>query len=117
MAPKRTTKTDADVVEKAHAAAVDEAADVAGTPRGKSGKSDRDARMAKSPRARREKKETSQDDGLPPAARFSLATTLSFVLASLGYSLLDEVSNGDLAAVSRSQDTWAEIGLLASWRL
>lgn len=54
---------------------------------------------------------------LPPAAQFPLAVTLSFAMASIGYSLLGEVSKGDLAAVSRSQDTWGEIAILTSWRL
>ena len=54
---------------------------------------------------------------LPPFAQFPLAVTLSFAMASIGYNLLGEVSKGDLAAVSRSQDTWEEVGVLAGWRL
>jgi hypothetical protein len=54
---------------------------------------------------------------LPVAAQFPLVTVLSFVMASLGYSLLAEVTKGDLAAVSRSQDTWLEVALLAGWRM
>ncbi|KLP08039.1 uncharacterized protein LW94_3973 [Fusarium fujikuroi] len=38
-------------------------------------------------------------------------------MASLGYSLLGELTNGELAALSRSQDTWAEVSLLAGWRV
>lgn len=54
---------------------------------------------------------------LPPVLRFPLAATLSFAVASLGYSFLGEVTKGELATVSRSQDTWAEVGVLAGWRL
>ena len=54
---------------------------------------------------------------LPPGVQFPLAVTLSFALASIGYNLLGEVSKGDLAAVSRSQDTWGEVGILTGWRL
>ena len=54
---------------------------------------------------------------LPPALRFPLAATLSFAVASLGYSLLGEVTKGELASVSRSQDTWVEVGVLSGWRL
>ncbi|KAH7170300.1 hypothetical protein EDB81DRAFT_752833 [Dactylonectria macrodidyma] len=53
---------------------------------------------------------------LPVAVQFPLVTVLSFSMASLGYSLLGEVTKGELAAVSRSQDTWEEVGLLAAWR-
>lgn len=54
---------------------------------------------------------------IPAAAQFPLAATLSFAMASLGYSLLGEVSKGELASVSRSQDTWVEVGVLAGWRM
>lgn len=54
---------------------------------------------------------------LPAWAQFPLAATLSFALASLGYSLLGEVTKGELASVSRSQDTWTEVAILAGWRL
>lgn len=54
---------------------------------------------------------------LPVAAQFPLVATLSFAMASLGYSLLGEVSKGELASVSRSQDTWSEVAVLAGWRL
>ncbi|KAI6783871.1 uncharacterized protein J7T54_001747 [Emericellopsis cladophorae] len=54
---------------------------------------------------------------LPAYAQFPLAATLSFALASTGYSLLGEYTKGELASVSRSQDTWGEVGILAGWRL
>ena len=54
---------------------------------------------------------------LPVWAQFPLATTLSFAMASLGYSLLGEFTKGELASVSRSQDTWGEVAVLAGWRV
>lgn len=54
---------------------------------------------------------------LPVVLQFPLAVTLSFAMASLGYSLLGEVTKGELASVSRSQDTWGEVGVLAAWRV
>ncbi|KAF7543991.1 hypothetical protein G7Z17_g10310 [Cylindrodendrum hubeiense] len=57
-----------------------------------------------------------RSSALPVAVQFPLAAVLSFSMASLGYSLLGEVTKGELAAVSRSQDTWEEVGLLAGWR-
>lgn len=54
---------------------------------------------------------------LPVWAQFPLAATLSFAMASLGYSLLGEVTKGELAGVSRSQDSWTEVAVLAGWRL
>lgn len=54
---------------------------------------------------------------LPVWAQFPLLATLSFSMASMGYSLLGAVTKGELAAVSRSQDTWGEVAILAGWRL
>ena len=54
---------------------------------------------------------------LPSLVQFPLAVVLSFTFASLGYSLLGTVTKGELASVSRSQDTWEEIALLAGWRM
>ncbi|KAM0562143.1 hypothetical protein ACHAPJ_002587 [Fusarium lateritium] len=54
---------------------------------------------------------------IPLQAQFPLAIATSFVLASLGYSLLGELTGGELAAISRSQDTWGEVSLLAGWRM
>ncbi|KAK2679916.1 hypothetical protein RAB80_005097 [Fusarium oxysporum f. sp. vasinfectum] len=56
-------------------------------------------------------------DVVPRQAQFPLAVATSFAMASLGYSLLGELTNGELAALSRSQDTWAEVSLLAGWRV
>ncbi|EQL02712.1 hypothetical protein OCS_01566 [Ophiocordyceps sinensis CO18] len=55
--------------------------------------------------------------GLPAIVKFPIAATLSFCMASLGYSLVGELSKGELAAVSRSQDTWGEVAILAGWRI
>ncbi|PFH55628.1 hypothetical protein XA68_17917 [Ophiocordyceps unilateralis] len=52
-------------------------------------------------------------DGL----RFLIVVAISFCMASLGYSFVGELSRGRLAAVSRSQDSWAEIATLAAWRI
>lgn len=54
---------------------------------------------------------------LPSCVQFPLAVVLSFAFASLGYNLLGTVTKGELASVSRSQDTWEEIALLAGWRM
>ncbi|KAF4996223.1 hypothetical protein FDECE_12531 [Fusarium decemcellulare] len=54
---------------------------------------------------------------VPDQIQFPLAVAASFVMASLGYSLLGELTGAELAAVSRSQDTWGEIALLAGWRV
>ncbi|KAF5669649.1 hypothetical protein FHETE_4889 [Fusarium heterosporum] len=54
---------------------------------------------------------------VPKQAQFPLAIATSFAMASLGYSLLGELTGGELAALSRSQDTWPEVLLLAGWRM
>ncbi|KAF4438462.1 hypothetical protein F53441_12785 [Fusarium austroafricanum] len=54
---------------------------------------------------------------VPRQAQFPLAVATSFVMASLGYSLLAELTNRELARYSRSQDTWQEVLLLAGWRV
>ncbi|CAM1505416.1 Fc.00g110530.m01.CDS01 [Cosmosporella sp. VM-42] len=54
---------------------------------------------------------------LPAPAKFPLVVVLSFAMSSLGYSLLGEVTKGELAGVSRSQDTWVEVGVLSGWRV
>ncbi|KAL2693799.1 hypothetical protein Neosp_000362 [[Neocosmospora] mangrovei] len=54
---------------------------------------------------------------IPDKAQFPLAVATSFAMASLGYSLLGELTGGQLAAISRSQDTWGEVTLLAGWRV
>lgn len=54
---------------------------------------------------------------LPPALRFPLVVVLSFSLSSLGYSFLREWTDGELAKVARPLDGWAEIAVLAGWRM
>jgi hypothetical protein len=54
---------------------------------------------------------------LTSMTQFALAVTLSFGMASIGYRLLGEFGEGDLATMSRAQDTWEEVGILAGWRL
>jgi hypothetical protein len=54
---------------------------------------------------------------VPEAAQFPLAAALSFAAASMGYSLLNEFTNHQLAAVTRTQDTWGELAALSGWRL
>ncbi|KAH7328567.1 hypothetical protein B0I35DRAFT_21326 [Stachybotrys elegans] len=54
---------------------------------------------------------------LPAAAQFPITVLLSFAAASMGYSVLGELSKGELAAVTRTQETWQEVGLLATWRV
>jgi hypothetical protein len=56
-------------------------------------------------------------EAVPELARFPLAVALSFALASLGYSLVNELGNRELGALNRTPDTWAEVGLLSGWRL
>ncbi|KYK60166.1 hypothetical protein DCS_01301 [Drechmeria coniospora] len=54
---------------------------------------------------------------VPSPLRFALATAMSFVIASLGYSIVSELSEGELASLSRRQDTWGELAMLVSWRI
>ncbi|KND94817.1 hypothetical protein TOPH_00689 [Tolypocladium ophioglossoides CBS 100239] len=90
---KRSAKSDAAVAAKAHAA-LDEVADAgaAGSSRQGRGK-------------------------LPAVVQFPIAAAMSFVIASLGYSAVGELSKGELASVTRSQDTWEEVAVLAGWRM
>jgi hypothetical protein len=54
---------------------------------------------------------------IPTLIQFPLVAAISFTTASLGYSLVAELTKGELAGVSRSQETWQEIGILAGWRV
>lgn len=54
---------------------------------------------------------------LPVALQFPLLAVLSFSISSLGYSLMSEWGKGDLAAVSKSLDTWTQVATLAAWRM
>lgn len=56
-------------------------------------------------------------DMVPHKAKYPLAIATSFAMASLGYSLLSELTNAELAGLSRTQETWEEVALLAGWRM
>lgn len=49
--------------------------------------------------------------------QFPLVAAISFATASLGYSVVAELTKGELASVSRSQETQQDIGILAGWRM
>ncbi|KAJ9155086.1 glycogen debranching enzyme protein [Pleurostoma richardsiae] len=54
---------------------------------------------------------------LPKPLQFPLVAILSLSISSLGYSILNEYTEGELANISRTLDSWPEIALLALWRL
>lgn len=54
---------------------------------------------------------------IPSLVVFPLVAGISFITASLGYSVVAELTNGELATVSRSQETPEEIYILAGWRV
>ncbi|PNY28679.1 Uncharacterized protein TCAP_01389 [Tolypocladium capitatum] len=54
---------------------------------------------------------------LPAAVQFPVAAAMSFAIAGLGYGVVGELSKGELASVTRSQDTWEGVAVLAGWRL
>ncbi|KAK5990017.1 hypothetical protein PT974_08280 [Cladobotryum mycophilum] len=54
---------------------------------------------------------------IPTVVQFPLVAVISFATASLGYSVLGELTKGELATVSRTQETWEEVALLATWRI
>ncbi|GJN77294.1 hypothetical protein PLIIFM63780_000784 [Purpureocillium lilacinum] len=97
MAPaKRSAKSDAAVAAKAHEA-LDKVADA----------------QAVVPALRQQQ----QQGKLPVALQFPIAAALSFALASLGYSIVGEVSKGELVSVIHAQDTWGQVAILAGWRI
>ncbi|KAL7950412.1 hypothetical protein V8C42DRAFT_306419 [Trichoderma barbatum] len=54
---------------------------------------------------------------IPTLLQFPLVAGISFITASLGYSVVAELTKGELAGVSRSQETREEIGILVGWRI
>lgn len=54
---------------------------------------------------------------LPAGVQFPLLSLISFSISSLLYSFLNEWTGSELANVGKSLDNWAEVGVLASWRL
>lgn len=110
MPPRKSTVSKADAVaDKVHDALDKVAEQAPVTPK---------SQVAKLPAAKKTvaaaKKAQSK---IHASLHFPLAVALSFALASLGYSLVGELSKGELASVSRSQETWEEVGVLAGWRL
>jgi hypothetical protein len=54
---------------------------------------------------------------IPSALRFPLVVILSFSLSSLLFSLVAEMTAGDLAAISKHTESWVEIAGLLSWKV
>ncbi|KUI65382.1 hypothetical protein VM1G_00743 [Cytospora mali] len=54
---------------------------------------------------------------LPSVIRFPLVAILSFSISSLGYSFINEFTNGELATIMRTLDTEHDVGIMAAWRL
>ncbi|OAA38904.1 hypothetical protein NOR_06557 [Metarhizium rileyi] len=57
------------------------------------------------------------DPRLPLVVQFPLTVALSFALSTLGRMVISQVSQGELESLTRSQDTWEEVALLAGWRI
>jgi cytoskeletal protein RodZ len=105
MAPtKRSTKSDA-----APAVKVEEiAADIKTTAIAK--KKDAVAKVAEAvPEA--------ESGTLPSVTQFPLTVALSFALSTLGSMIVSQVSKGELESLTRSQDTWGEVAILAAWKM
>lgn len=54
---------------------------------------------------------------LPPVLQFPLVAILSFSISSLGYSFINEFTQGELATVMRTLETPRELGIMTAWRL
>jgi hypothetical protein len=54
---------------------------------------------------------------IPSALRFPLVVILSFGLSSLLFSIVAEVTAGDLAAISKHTESWLEITGLLGWKI
>ena len=54
---------------------------------------------------------------LHPIVQFPLVVVLSFATWAFGYAVLGQFSKGDLAVVTRTQDTWSEVAILVGWRV
>lgn len=54
---------------------------------------------------------------LPAGVQFPLLTLISFSISSLLFSFLNEWTGSELANLGKSLDSWAEVGVLASWRM
>lgn len=82
----------------------DEVEDVVATTPAKDGEGEVPSKAARSAR-------------IPSLVVFPLVAGISFITASLGYSVVAELTNGELATVSRSQETPEELYILAGWRV
>jgi hypothetical protein len=54
---------------------------------------------------------------IPAALRFPLVVILSFTLSSVLFSIVAEVTAGDLAAISKHTESWVEIMGLLGWKV
>lgn len=54
---------------------------------------------------------------LPPVLQFPLVAILSFSISSLGYSFINEFTQGELATIMRTLETPRELGIMTAWRL
>lgn len=54
---------------------------------------------------------------LPSYVQFPLVIILSFSLSSLGYSMLNEGTRGELAAIAKVPESNYQVALLAAWRM
>lgn len=101
MAPtKRSTKSDATAASKAEDVVTEVTATV----------------VAKTEKAVAKVTE-SADGKLPCAVQFPLIVALSFALSTLGSIVISQVSKGELESLTRSQDTWNEVAIVAGWRM
>ena len=54
---------------------------------------------------------------IPAALRFPLVVVSSFTLSSVLFSIVAEVTAGDLAAISKHTESWVEISGLLGWKV
>ena len=107
MAPtRRSVRSEAALAAKTHAA-LDHLAEVAAE----------EPQPQPQPQPQEQEPQPRRGAALPGALQFPLAAGMSFALASLGYSIVGELSQGELVSVSRLQDTWGEVAVLAGWRV
>jgi hypothetical protein len=54
---------------------------------------------------------------VPSTLQFPLVVTLSLILSALMYSFIAEITPGDLAAISKHSESWAEVTGLLAWKV
>lgn len=54
---------------------------------------------------------------IPPGLRLPLVVILSFSLSSLLFSIVAQITAGDLAAISKHTESWVEITGLLGWKV